>query len=218
MPVKHSACFPPCLLVWSRSDSPSRANEQEDRESLMEPSSLICRKVDTVTSYSGPNSQCGGESPGGPGKLINSPPPPPLFRGRRRTALLWSIGGTVFSAVGFICLALFEQYNDSLSELRHDLKHFNETSADLVKKESLRRCMTHLKTCYKELQEAKASRKLAERELQASEKDRREMTHELQRLRERVACVEGRQAATPLILPMPPGGKAATPTKGSPPR
>src|SRR5262249_8514397 len=133
-----------------------------------------------------------------------------LPHGRRRTALLWSIGGTIFSAVGFILLALFEQYNDSLSELRHDLKHFNESSGDLVKKESMHRFMSHIKNCYKELHEAQASRKLRERELRASEADRRELTHEPQQLRERLASVEGRQAATPLILPAPPGGKSPT--------
>jgi chromosome segregation ATPase len=112
--------------------------------------------------------------------------------------------------VGFILLALFEQYNDSLSELRHDLKHFNESSADLVKKESMRRFMTHIKNCYKELHEAQASRKILERELKASEMDRRELTHELQQLRERLASVEGRQAATPLILPAPANAKSGT--------
>jgi chromosome segregation ATPase len=126
---------------------------------------------------------------------------------------LWSIGGTIFSAVGFILLALFEQYNDSLSELRHDLKHFNESSADLVKKETMHRFVSHIKSCYKELQEAKASRKLMERELRASEIDRRELTHELQQLRERLASVEGRQAATPLMLPAPTGGKTTPPAE-----
>jgi len=172
----------------------------------MEQTSLICRKVETVTSSHGAAPMQGGEPPALPGKP-SSPPPSFLGRGRRRTALLWSVGGTIFSAVGFIALALFEQYNDSLSELRHDLKHFNEMSADLVKKESMRRFVTNIKNCYRELQEAKASRKLIERELRESETDRRELMHELQQLRERLASVEGRQAATPLVVPAPTGDK-----------
>jgi hypothetical protein len=174
----------------------------------MEQSNLICRNVETITSsHVAPAPPYGGEPPIALGRPHGSPPPS-MPRGRRRTALLWSIGGTVFSAVGFILLALFEQYNDSLSELRHDLKHFNESSADLVKKEHMHSFMSHIKNCYKELQEAKASRKLLERELKASESDRRDLTHELQQLRERLASVEGRQAGTPLILQSPTNGKS----------
>jgi septal ring factor EnvC (AmiA/AmiB activator) len=122
-----------------------------------------------------------------------------------RSALFWGIsGGTILSIVGFIAMLLFEQYNDSLTELRNDLKHFNEISGDLVKKERLRRCIDHLKKCIEELQQAKAARARVERELQNSENERKELTRELQRLHERVAAVEGRQAATPIIIQSPP--------------
>ena len=42
---------------------------------------------------------------------------------------------------------MFEQYNGMLSELRADLKHFNETSNEYVKKERLQKCWEHLKSC-----------------------------------------------------------------------
>jgi hypothetical protein len=119
----------------------------------------------------------------------------------KRTALIWGISGTVLSAAGWIALMLFEQYNASLAELRGDLKNFNEARAELVKKESLRKMVEHVKDCYKELQAAATARELMDRELKASEKTRRALARELQKVRERLAAVEGRQAATTILLP-----------------
>jgi hypothetical protein len=159
----------------------------------MEPSGVVCRGVEIVAS---------------------SPPPQPHLAyppeglaveahatKRKGRAFLWGLSGTVLSAVGFIGLTLFEQYNHSLNELQRDLKHFNEASADLVKKESLHRCYDHLKESFKELQASNVTRTHLERELEASQRDRHELTRELQLLRERLAAVEGRQAATAVILP-----------------
>jgi ADP-ribose pyrophosphatase YjhB (NUDIX family) len=172
----------------------------------MEQNSVICKKVDRVVAPAG--SAQVGPSPGvETGSKVNTPQAPGIFKGRRRTALLWSVGGTVFSAVGFIALALFEQYNDSLSELRHDLNHFNETSAELVKKEGLRRIRDHLKQCRQELQDTREARLLMQRELAASEAARKETVRDLQLLRERLAGVEGRQAAAPIFVQVPPGDK-----------
>jgi chromosome segregation ATPase len=109
--------------------------------------------------------------------------------------------------VGFIALALFEQYSDSLSELRHDLKHFNESAGDLVKKDSLRRFRDHIRKWSRDLQDAKEGRILMKKELQVSETARKEMGQQLQMLRERLAGVEGRQAATPIVITAPPSGK-----------
>ena len=138
----------------------------------------------------------------------SGPAPLPRRRGRR---WWWSIGGAGLSAVGFVCLALFEQYNSSLSELRADLKHFNEVSAEFVKRDSLRRYSEHMKESRQELHESRSTRKDLERELALSKKDRDEMLHEIQRLRERLASVEGRQAAVPVVVPMP-----VSPTKENP--
>jgi chromosome segregation ATPase len=115
--------------------------------------------------------------------------------------LLWGVGGTVLSALGFVALALFEQYNGMLSELRNDLKHFNETSSDYVKKETLHKMREQVVECYKELHASIAARTQAEQELRSSEKARTEMASELQRMRERLAFLEGRVTATPSAGP-----------------
>jgi hypothetical protein len=121
----------------------------------------------------------------------------------KSTAFWWSICGTVLSVVGFVGLALFQQYNSALSELRADLKHFNEVSGELVKKESLRRCIDHLIECKKELQTATASRATLEREFEDCKKDRAEMAREVQHLRERLAALEGSRGASPIIVLQP---------------
>ena len=114
----------------------------------------------------------------------------------RKRRLLWGIGGTAFSALGFVALALFEQYNGLLSELRADLKHFNETSSEYVKKESFQRFREHVRESMKELHEAEVTRVRLEQELRANEKARDELVTELRQMRERLSFVEGRQTTT----------------------
>ena len=119
-----------------------------------------------------------------------------LTRAKKRR-LLWGLGGTILSALGFVGLALFEQYNGVLSELRADLKHFNETSSDYVKKDSFQRFRDHFRDCIKEFHEAEVAKARLEQELKASEKARDELAQEVLQIRERLAYVEGRQTATP---------------------
>jgi hypothetical protein len=114
------------------------------------------------------------------------------------------MGGTILSALGFIGLALFEQYNGMLTELRNDLKHFNEISSELVKKESLQRLRDQLKERFKQLEESSVAKSRLEAELKASEKAREETARELQRMRERLAFLEGRHASAPNAQPFPP--------------
>jgi hypothetical protein len=111
--------------------------------------------------------------------------------------LLWGVGGTALSAIGFIGLALFEQYNGVLSEFRADLKHFNETSSEYVKKESFQRFREHFRESMKELHEGELTRMRLEQELKASEKAREELALELRQMREHLAFLDGRQSTTP---------------------
>ena len=115
----------------------------------------------------------------------------------KRRRWIWGIGGTVMSAVGFIALALFEQYNSVLSEFRADLKHFNETSSEYVRRESFQRFREHFRESMKELHEAELTRVRLEQELRASEKAREELALELRQMREHLAFLDGRQTTTP---------------------
>jgi hypothetical protein len=116
--------------------------------------------------------------------------------------LLWGVGGTDLSAIGFIALALFEQYNGVLSEFRADLKHFNETTSEYVKKESFQRFREHFRESMKELTEAELTRVRLEQELRASEKAREELALEPRQMREHLAFLDGRQTTTPKTVPV----------------
>jgi hypothetical protein len=128
-----------------------------------------------------------------------------LSRKKRRGPVIWGIVSTVLSAVGFIALALFEQYNSMLGELRADLKHFNETVAEFVKRDSFQRFRDQVKERMKEVEQSNLAKARLEQELKVSEKAREDLMHDMQRLRERLAFMEGRQTASPHVAaPVPP--------------
>ncbi len=147
-------------------------------------------------------------------------------KGWKRLAVFWSVsGGTILSALGFLGLTLYQQYSDNLAELQRDLKHFNETSADFVKKESLHNRLNFVRDGFKEARAASQStaKEIAtlgmanvardgqlhtlENRVKTLEDERRSLTTELQNLRERLATIEGRQAAMPALLsPRPTTG------------
>lgn len=123
------------------------------------------------------------------------------IRKKRSNSLFWGIsGGSILGAVGFVGLTLYQQYNDSIVELQRDLKHFNTTCADLVKKDDLGHRFKMFWTTVEKLDnnmKEKAERlALMEHLLKNSEDERKEQTRELQRLRERLAAVEARQSMT----------------------
>ena len=134
---------------------------------------------------------------GGTGAHGVDPGAHPGRKRRGRTALLVGLGSTILSVLGFGALTLFEQYNSLVSEMRSDLKHFNETSSEFVRRDSFQRFRDQVKErVFKELPEANLTKYRLEEELKASEKARIETAEELRRLRERLAYLEGRQAAT----------------------
>src|SRR5260370_40761828 len=98
----------------------------------MEQSGLNCRNGPGHSSCAAPLAHLPAEAPINPDPASHAIPH--RHRGR---GLIWGLGGTILSVFGFIALALFEQYNSMLGELRSDLKHFNETSSQFVKKENV---------------------------------------------------------------------------------
>jgi len=156
----------------------------------MDQNDVICRNVSIVSSC-----------PASHAHHNETPHPTPVSKGR--LAVLWGVSGTVLSTLGFIAWALFEQYNNNLMELQRDLKHFHEASADLVKKDSLQRCYNKVADCIKELQASTTAREQLVRELETAQKNQHELQRDVQQLRERLASVEGRQSATPIVVTLP---------------
>jgi hypothetical protein len=127
---------------------------------------------------------------------------PGLRSGKRRKrspgmSIFWGIsGGSLLGAAGFVLLTLYQQYDNSVTELERDLKHFNESCAGLVRKEELsNRTKTQweaIQKLDKTLNEKSERISLLEHEAKFHEQQDRELLREVQRLRERLAAIEGK--------------------------
>jgi hypothetical protein len=160
----------------------------------MDQATLVCRTGQGVSTSAAPSSQLsetGLLGQAGAGSSASLSPPK-----TGRYALIWGAGSTILSVVGFLGYMMFEQYNNSLSELRTDLKHFNETTSSFVQREQFNKCRDQMREHLKEVRAVNTARAQLEHELQLSEKAREEMVQELQRIRERLAYVEGHQVGT----------------------
>jgi hypothetical protein len=133
------------------------------------------------------------EVPRGPRRLKS----PKKQRGR---SWLWGIsGGGILGALGFVALTFYQQYNDSVVEMQRDLKHFNTTCAELVKKDEFANRTKVFWGRMEKLEKAVSDKSerllLLEHLLKENEEERKQLSHEVQRLRERLATVEGKQSA-----------------------
>src|SRR5262249_25371338 len=99
---------------------------------------------------------------------------------------------------------LYQQYDNSVTELERDLKHFNESCAGLVRKDDLsNRTKTQweaIQKLDKALNEKSERISLLEHEAKIHEQQDRELWHEGQRLRGRLAAIEGK---TSVLAPVP---------------
>ena len=125
-------------------------------------------------------------------------------KGEERISLFWRIfGGTLLSIAALVGVTVYQQFSNSLLELRNDMIRLSESRADLLKKDEFNTRMTSVWSSMKDLQTAETAvtglrerSALLEQQLKAAEDERKELTRELQQLRERLAVVEGRVKAT----------------------
>lgn len=144
------------------------------------------------------------------------PPQPTPARGEEQIPIFWRIfGGTLISIAALVAITLYNQFNNGLNELRAEIVRLKEQNGDLVKKAELREQAASLSTGLKDVQAAQAGvtalrerSLLLEQQLKTAEDERRELAREVQRMRERLAAVEGQQAgprskANPTATEMP---------------
>ena len=124
-------------------------------------------------------------------------------KGEDRISLFWRIfGGTLLSIAALVVVTVYQQFSNSLFELRSDMIRLNESRADLLKKDEFNTRMTSVWSSMKDLQTAETAltglrerSALLEQQFKAAEDERKELTRQLQQLRERLAVVEGRVKA-----------------------
>lgn len=125
--------------------------------------------------------------------------PAAAAKGEERISLFWRVfGGTLLSIVALVVVTVYQQFSNSLFELRNDMIHLNEARADLVTKEDFNSRMTSVWNGLKDLQTAGATvsglrerATLLEQNLKDAESERKEMAHQMERLRDRIAVLEG---------------------------
>jgi hypothetical protein len=148
-------------------------------------------------------------------------------KGEERLPVFWRVfGATLLSIAALVVITLCQHFSSSLNELRSDLGHLNEdlrkdmarlneSQAHLVPKEEFSTRITSVWNSIKELQTLSSTvaalkeKALVRDEQLREQEERRELVRELQRLRERLATLEGRQEAHPAAkLPAVSGGDA----------
>ena len=132
-----------------------------------------------------------------------------------RVSVFWRLfGGTLLSIAALVCITVYQQFNSSLTDIRNDLNRLTQERAELVKQEAFNGRMTSVWSSIKDLQTANTATaaltekiSLLEKQLKASDDERKEMARAYQQLRERLATVEGRQSAhVPAPSPTSPAG------------
>jgi hypothetical protein len=124
-------------------------------------------------------------------------------KGEERISLFWRVfGGTILSIVALVAVTLYQQFTNSLGEIRSNVNHLTESRAELIKTDEFNTRLTTVWTSIKELQAAQAANAalktkadLLEQQLKMADDERKEMARQLQQLRERQAAVEARQAS-----------------------
>jgi hypothetical protein len=178
-----------------------RGSRSEQRPEERQPDVAVLPLEHEVLHAAGPGSAAG-----------HVPPPAP--KGEDRLPVFWRIfGSTVLSIAALIAVTLYQQITANIHELRGDQNRLSQDYGDLVKKDDFNTRITALSHNLKELQAASTTATdlwreraaLLERQLKAEEEERKQMareyTHEVQRLCERLAALEGRQNAAPMSVP-----------------
>lgn len=133
-------------------------------------------------------------------------------KGEERLPLFWRIcGGTLLSIVALVAVTAYQQFTNSLNELRSELSHLNndlrkdlgrlnETHGELVKKDEFN---TRMKSVWENLKELRTDNAtvavlkersaLQEQQWKIGEEERKEQGRELLRLREAKAGEDERK-------------------------
>lgn len=139
--------------------------------------------------------------------------PTEMPHGEEKISLFWRVfGGTILSIVALALLTVYNNLNSTINELRNEVSRANEARAELVKKEEFNTRSQSVWNKLQELQELRGTITVMRDQMtsrdshgKSQEEDRRELTRQLQELRERVARVE--TLRDHVALPKIPAGK-----------
>jgi hypothetical protein len=142
---------------------------------------------------------------------LTATPPSMPAKGEEKLPVFWRVfGATLLSIAALVIITLCQHFAGHLNELhtemehisqdlRKDIAHLNENDANLVKKEDFNSRITSVWNSIKDLQTLSSTvvalkeKSLIREEQLREQEERKELVRELQRLRERLAMLEGRQ-------------------------
>jgi len=131
----------------------------------------------------------------------------PPQKAEEKLPLFWRVfGGTMLSIAALVCITVYQQFNTGLYDLRKEINAQHEARADLVKKDELNTRLTPMWASLKDAQTANGEiAALKERctglqeQLKAVENDRKQLSTEVQQLRDRLGLLEGRLEPRPVV-------------------
>jgi hypothetical protein len=119
-----------------------------------------------------------------------------------KISIFWRVfGGTLLSIAALAVMTVYQQFSSSLNELRNNMNHLHETHVDMVKKEDLNARSTSIWTALNQVKDEVPTQKthVAQLEVmvQSLQQERKELSLQVQMLREKLVAIEARQGLTP---------------------
>jgi hypothetical protein len=134
-------------------------------------------------------------------ELVSAPAVSPA-RPEEKISIFWRVfGGTLLSIAALAVMTVYQQFSGSLNELRNNMDHLHETHVDMVKKEDFNARSTTIWNALSQVKDEVPAQKTRVTQLevlvQSLQQERKELSLQVQALREKVAAIEARQGLVP---------------------
>jgi septal ring factor EnvC (AmiA/AmiB activator) len=119
-----------------------------------------------------------------------------------KISIFWRVfGGTLLSIAALVVMTVYQQFSASLNELRNNMDRLHETHADMLKKEEFNTRSTKIWDAITQVKDEVPTQKTRVTQLevllQTLQQERKELSNQVQALREKMAAIEARQGVVP---------------------
>jgi hypothetical protein len=119
-----------------------------------------------------------------------------------RISIFWRVfGGTLLSISALVVMTVYQQFSGSINELRNNMDRLHETHADMLKKEEFNARSTTIWNAITQVKDEVPAQKTRVTQLevlvQSLQQERKELSIQVQALREKMAAIEARQGIIP---------------------
>ncbi len=119
-----------------------------------------------------------------------------------KISIFWRVfGGTLLSIAALVVMTVYQQFSNSLNELRNNMNRLHETHVDMVKKEDYNARSTSIWNAINQVKDEVPTQKTRVTQLevlvQGLQQERKELSQQVQMLREKLVAIEARQGLSP---------------------